>query len=170
MTTRVGVRRCALAAALAWAGAAAAATLEFADAEGRALLACTLEPQDRWCLVWNHSVAGFAVRDCFVYRPPAMILDESHQPDFAAGLGHVPGRGELRSDADGGYRIVDIAAPVAGNELALRVGSPRVNHRVEFPGAEAVSLSERAAGERLVMRVSHGGRGLARPSRRCDGG
>jgi hypothetical protein len=134
------------------AGATGTATVDVIDADGLPLVAFTVRAEDRWCLVWNHSVAGFPVRDCFVFRPPAMILDSSHQPDFAAGLGHIEGRGKLRSDGVGGYWIEDIDEPVPGNRLNLRVGSSTVDHRIEFKGMR-YSLSERAANRLVVMRL-----------------
>jgi hypothetical protein len=137
---------------VAGATGAGAATVEVVDADGSSLLAFAVRADERWCLVWNHSVAGFPVRDCFVFRPPAMVLDSSHQPDFAAGLGHLEGRGTLRSDGAGGYWIEDIDEPVPGNRLNLRVGSPAVDHRIEFGGAR-YSLSERAANRRVVIRL-----------------
>lgn len=136
----------------AGATGAGAATVEVVDADGSSLLAFAVRADDRWCLVWNHSVAGFTVRDCFVFRPPAMVLDSSHQPDFAAGLGHFEGRGTLRSDGAGGYRIEDIDEPVPGNRLNLRVGSRAVDHRIEFGGAR-YSLSEQAANRLVVIRL-----------------
>lgn len=170
----VGARRaraCAAALGVAWlwSGGADAAALEFSDDEGAVSFACELQPHDRWCLRWNHSVAGFTVQDCFVFRPPMMVLDESVQPDFAAGLGQVQGRGEVRADAAGGYRIVGIDMPVAGNRLLLRVGAMDVDHRVVVGGA-TVSLSEHAAGRRIVMRIADEGRPAAgSPHRRCAG-
>jgi hypothetical protein len=137
---------------LLWTGVASSATLEFVDSEGAVLAAFPLQSGDRWCLLWNHSVGGFAVRDCFVYRPPAMMLEYSHQPDFAAGLGHIPGRGIVRGDAHDGYRIESIDAPLKNNQLLLRVGSSTVNHRVEI-GEIELSLSALAANRRVVMHV-----------------
>lgn len=168
------VRAAAGAAALAvvclWSGSAVAAALEFSDSDGTVLFACELRSHDRWCLRWNHSVAGFAVQDCFVFRPPNMVLDESLQRDFAAGLGQVQGRGEVRTDVSGGYRIVGIDMPVAGNRLVLRVGSSAVNHRVII-GDTALLLSERAPGRRIVMRIADEGPGVAeRPRQPCTGG
>lgn len=136
----------------AGATGAGAATVEVIDADGLPLVGFTVHAGERWCLVWNHSVAGFPVRDCFVFRPPAMVLDSSDQPDFAAGLGHLEGRGKLRSDGAGGYRIEDINEPVPGNRLNLRVGSPAVDHRIEFGGVR-YSLSERAANRLVVIRL-----------------
>ena len=82
-----------------------------------------------------------------------MLLHSSHQPDFAAGLGYLEGRGTLSSDDRGGYLITDINEPVPGNALTLRVGSPAVNHRLVHDGEE-ISLSEIAAGRRVTLRLS----------------
>lgn len=105
-----------------------------------------------WCLVWNHSVAGFPVRDCYRNEAGRMVLDRSHQPDFAAGLGHIPGRGRQRSDGAGGYWIEGIDEPVPGNAYLLQVGGMAVDHRLMVRG-ETVSLSRVAAGERVRIRL-----------------
>lgn len=84
----------------------------------------------RWCIFWNHSVQHFLVRDCFVASDGQMLLERSHQPDFAAGLGHIPGRGTMVSAPEGGYWIENINEPVPNNCLRLRVGAPGVDHRI----------------------------------------
>lgn len=104
-------------------------------------------------MVWNHSVAGFPVRDCYALRNGAMILDKSHQPDFAAGLGHIPGRGTQRSDGSGGYWIDGIDETVPGNCYRLRVGSASVDHRI-VAGDVEISLSALAAGDSVAIRAS----------------
>lgn len=103
-----------------------------------------------WCLLWNHSVQGFAVSDCYVNRGGRMVLMRSHQPDFAAGLGHIPGRGRQVSDGAGGYWIEDINEPVPGNAYALRTGGPGVDHRLEI-GNSVISLSARAGRARVTI-------------------
>ena len=120
---------------------------------GEQLHSIPLRNADSWCLLWNHSVAGFLVSDCFVVQNSHMFLYSSHQPDFAAGLGYLEGRGTLRSDGRGGYLITDINEPVPGDALALRVGSPAVNHRLVHEGKE-ISLSEIAAGRRVTLRLT----------------
>ena len=101
-----------------------------------------------WCVLWRHSVQGFEVEDCYENRDGRMVLVRSHQPDFAAGLGHVPGRGRQVSDGAGGYWILDIDEPVSGDAYVLRPGSMAVDHRLRTGDAE-VSLSARAAHERV---------------------
>src|SRR5699024_4494663 len=120
--------------------------------DGHVLMVIPMPDDDTWCLLWNHSVAGFTVSDCFVLQDNNLLLYSSHQPDFAAGLGYVEGRGKLASDGHGGYLITDINEPVPGNALALRVGSMAVNHRVLYKGKET-SLSQVAAGQRVTFRL-----------------
>lgn len=112
----------------------------------------TLVNSGEWCLHWNHSVAGFLVRDCFSVEAGQLLLQRSHQPDFAAGLDHVPERGELRSDGQGGYIIDNINEPVSDNRLRLRVGSERVSHRI-VNGRQIFNLSHYVAGERIELRL-----------------
>lgn len=121
--------------------------------QGEQLYSVPLRSTDAWCLHWNHSVAGFLVSDCFVNQGTHMLLQSSHQPDFAAGLGYIEGRGTLVSDGSGGYMISQINEPVPGNALTLRVGSPAVNHRLVHDGKE-ISLSEIAAGQRVTLRLT----------------
>ncbi|WP_435101840.1 DUF1850 domain-containing protein [Arhodomonas sp. AD133] len=143
-----------LALAIAWAAPAGAqpAFLEAVARGDHVLAAFPLAPGERWCVLWHHSVQGFEVRDCYVYRDDRMVLERSHQPDYAAGLGPVVGRGRPRSDGRGGYWIEDIDEPVPGDGYILRVGSSRVDHRIAA-GGRIVSLSALAAGEAVTIRV-----------------
>jgi len=108
-----------------------AAQLAIRVAETGALQArVTLAEGEGWCLLWNHSVAGFPVEDCYQVRSGRMTLVRSHLPDFAAGLDHIPGRGRLVSDGRGGYWIEELHEVVAGNAFLLRPGGPAVDHRI----------------------------------------
>jgi hypothetical protein len=109
-----------------------------------------------WCVLWRHSVQGFEVEDCYENRDGRMVLVRSHQPDFAAGLGHIPGRGRQVSDGAGGYWIVDIDETVPGNEYALRPGSMAVDHRLRS-GDDEISLSARAAHRRVWIALESRG-------------
>lgn len=84
-----------------------------------------------------------------------MLLEKSHQPDFAAGLGHIHGRGVVRTAREGGYWIEAIDEPVPDNCYRLRVGSPRVDHRIRF-GDDETSLSSLAAGRAVSVSVHDG--------------
>lgn len=147
----------ALAALAAVAGAAAPAgpRLEVV-AGGATAMAADLGPDGRWCLAWNHSVAGFEVRDCFRADGATLVLERSHQPDFAAGLGDIPGRGRVVSDGSGGYWIEDIDAAMPQGGLPLRVGSGRVNHRLLI-GDDEIPLPAALARHSVVIRLVPGG-------------
>ncbi|WP_404376882.1 DUF1850 domain-containing protein [Vreelandella aquamarina] len=124
--------------------------------KGETLVDAAAPIGSRWCIQWQHSVEHFTVLDCYRNANGTMQLERSHQPDFAAGLGHIYGRGEQVSDGEGGYWINAINEPVANNRYVLRVGSTAVNHRVVWPDSEhaTVSLSEQAAGQRVTIQLS----------------
>lgn len=108
-----------------------------------------------WCVLWHHSVAGFEVSDCYENRGGRMVLVRSHQPDFAAGLGHLAGRGRQVSDGAGGYWILDIDEPVPGDAYILRPGGPAVDHRLRTASQE-VSLSAIAPRQRVRVALEEG--------------
>ncbi|MGB7286408.1 MAG: DUF1850 domain-containing protein [Salaquimonas sp.] len=120
-------------------------------ADGTQIASLPISNGAGWCVIWNHSVAGFEVSDCYENRGGQMVLTRSHQPDFAAGLGHLIGRGKQVSDGAGGYWILEIDEPVPGNSYVLRPGGPAVNHRLRTDTQE-VSLSALAA--RKPVRVA----------------
>lgn len=101
-----------------------------------------------WCVLWNHSVKGFPVADCYENQAGQMVLMHAHLPDFAAGLDHIPGRGRQVTDGQGGYFIRDINEPVPGNAYVLRPGAGPVNHRLQV-GNTTVSLSAVAPRQRV---------------------
>lgn len=140
-------------AAVVHADGSGVSRLDVVDEGGDVLTTLPIRNDDTWCLLWNHSVAGFTVSDCFVIQNDILLLYSSHQPDFAAGLGYLDGRGKLASDGHGGYLISDINEPVPANALVLRVGSMAVNHRVLYKGKET-SLSQMAAGQQITLRLS----------------
>ncbi len=104
-----------------------------------------------WCILWHHSVQGFEVSDCYENREGVMVLVRAHLPDFAAGLGHIPGRGTQVSDGQGGYWIEDIDEPVPDNAYILRPGAGFVDHRIRANGI-VVSLS--AVAPRARVRIA----------------
>ncbi len=126
--------------------------LSVSDSNQTTLVEISLPEEGHWCLVWNHSVQGFPVTDCFRMQEGQLMLDSSHTPDFAAGLGHTSGRGRLESDDMHGYRIVEMQVPIPNNHLWLRVGAPSVNHRIEAD-SRLVSLSDLAADQLVKIRV-----------------
>jgi hypothetical protein len=158
---RSAIRVCCLAGLLPWVFMPLAATagddiaweLSITDGDQAPLARIGLEDSGHWCLIWNHSVQGFPVIDCFSVRNERLTLHSSQAPDFAAGLGHIAGRGTLESDSQHGYRIVDMDVPIPGNTLRLRVGSESVNHRIRT-GNRTISLSHLAANQPVQIRLT----------------
>lgn len=114
--------------------------------------AIDLHASSDWHLAWNHSVTGIRVRDYFTVKENQLMLTHSHMPAFDAGLGHIPGRGRLESDGNGGYWVYDINSTIPQPGLLIRVGSERVNHTL-VQGHRTWNLSEVAAGRRVVIGV-----------------
>ena len=125
-------------------GSAQAGVLTAQLSDGTEIARLEVPEGSGWCVVWRHSVEGFEVQDCYENRNGKMVLVKSLQPDFAAGLGHIPGRGLQRSDGRGGYLIEELDEAVPGNAYVLRPGGPAVDHRLRTARAE-VSLSDAAA-------------------------
>jgi len=137
-------------------GAHAETMLRVERPDGSVLVKEPAPPGAEWCLWWRHSVTGGAVADCFTNGGGRMILARAFLHDFAAGLGTVEGRGgRLVSAPGGGYWIEGIDEPVSGDALVLRVGAPRVGHRIEIGGKQH-ALSPLAAGQRVIIRLGDG--------------
>jgi hypothetical protein len=135
------------------AGAVHAQDLVATRADGTEIARLPAPEGTGWCILWNHSVAGFPVADCYENRNGRMVLVASRQPDFAAGLGHIPGRGRQVSDGAGGYWILDIDEAVPGDAYVLRPGAGAVDHRIAM-GDRVVSLSALAPRERVRIALT----------------
>ncbi|TVP69267.1 MAG: DUF1850 domain-containing protein [Rhodobacteraceae bacterium] len=102
------------------------------------------------CLHWSHSVTGGAVADCFIQQAGQFMLMRSYLHDGAAGLGEIPGRGQMVAAPEGGYWIERMAEPLADNRLTLRIGSSSVGHRLTLEAAQ-LDLSALAPGARATL-------------------
>ncbi len=134
-------------------GAVHADELVVTHENGLELLRLPVPPGSGWCVLWNHSVRGFEVSDCYENRAGQMVLVSAHLPDFAAGLDHIPGRGRQVSDGQGGYFILDINEVVPGNAYILRPGQGAVDHRLRV-GERIVSLSAVAPRARVRIELT----------------
>lgn len=136
--------------------------LDVLRADGETIFHERVANGTRWCIFWNHSVQHFLVRDCFVADQGQMVLERSHQPDFAAGLGHIPGRGTMLSAPEGGYWIEDINEPVPNNCLRLRIGAPGVDHRIvlEQRDENLSAIAPREAVRIVLHAAGHEGENL----------
>ena len=133
------------------AGAGDRPALAVVADDGAVLASLPLEG-GTFCLHWRHSVTGGPVADCFRFTEEAgLVLTRSYLHDFAAGLGHLPGRGRQVAAPDGGYWIEGIDEALPGGALPLRVGSATVGHRIET-AAGALDLSALAGGQRVTLR------------------
>ncbi len=121
--------------------------------DGRVITSLSVPEGTGWCVLWHHSVKGFEVADCYENRAGHMVLVQSHLPDFAAGLDHIPGRGRQVSDGQGGYFILEIDEPVPGDAYVLRPGLGPVDHRLQV-GDTIVSLSAVAPRERVRIALT----------------
>lgn len=133
---------------LSFSTPALADALVATKADGTEIARFSVPEGSGWCVIWNHSVKGFTVSDCYENRNGHMVLVQSHLPDFAAGLDHIPGRGRQVSDGQGGYFILDIDEAVPGNAYVLRPGAGAVDHRLQV-GDRVISLSAVAPRERV---------------------
>jgi hypothetical protein len=111
------------------------AVLRVVTANDEELLRLPLAEGLTWEIQWQHSVAGIIVRDRFAWRKGQMLLTDTLTPLLdIAGLGHLPGRGELRDDGHGGAWIAAIDEPIPGNAYWLRIGSIRAPTTLVYAG------------------------------------
>ena len=54
--------------------------LEVTGMDGEVHFSAPVAEGTRWCVRWNHSVAGFTVSDCYLFDGANMVLEKSHQP------------------------------------------------------------------------------------------
>ena len=83
-------------------------------------------------LTWVHSVSGIPVREVFRYQDGTLYFEETHNPWFAAGLGEVPGRGRVVSEAGHAVAIVGIHEPAW--DFVFRLGAPEIDHTLWYRG------------------------------------
>ncbi len=82
-----------------------------------------------------------------------MLLTDTLTPQLdVAGLGHTPGRGELRDDGAGGYWIAEIDEPIVGNAYWIRIGSEAAPTRIAH-GEREFDLSIAHASVRARIEV-----------------
>ncbi len=153
MTPALSGRLIAAALALCPAPIFAGSVIEVTLDSGEILARWPLGAGAELCLHWSHSVTGGAVADCFTQQAGQFMLMRSYLHDAAAGLGEIPGRGQIVPAAQGGYWIEDMAEPLPDNRLTLRIGAASVGHRLTL-GAAELALSEIAPGARAMLTLT----------------
>lgn len=126
-----------------------------------------LDPGERFTLHYVHSVDREPIWEVHSVDAAGRIYVEDERfVMVGAGMGDLPGRG--RWTGSGGLQVIEgMHYPVG--EFVLRVGSPGVDHTIEWRGT-AVNLSERVPGEpvrfttRPVPRLTRWVRTLLRPA------
>ncbi len=127
--------------------------LVVSTATGETILRLPLIDEPSWEVHWVHSVAGILVRDSFLWKDGTMLLTDSRTPRLdVAGLGHIEGRGVMKSDGAGGYWIADLDEPIPGNAYTIRIGSSFAPTTIVHAGA-SYSLTDEHAGERATIAV-----------------
>ena len=121
--------------------------LEVRSEGGEPLLREALSPGEPFVLSYYHSVNHAPVREVYALDADGAVrvLEHGYRTQ-GAGLGQVPGEGRVVEASGGWTRVLGLDRRVGS--FALRVGLPGVDHRIEVRG-RAVSLTERAAGERV---------------------
>ncbi|WP_457631748.1 DUF1850 domain-containing protein [Oceanithermus sp.] len=118
-------------------------------------------------LTWIHSVSAIPVREVFVVRGDELVLMETHNQWFAAGLGEIAGRGRTVSEDGHAVAIVDINEPADG--MVLRIGSPEIHHTL-IAGGFKCDLSAFAPHKRARLEVVRRPRIWGLLGRRCPDG
>jgi len=146
---------------LAWAGVVAAAgdpagpgpELWVVTTAGEVLVRAPLGHEATWEIAWLHSVAQVEIRDAFAWRDGTMLLTDQRTPFLdIAGLGHIPGRGELRDDGEGGYWIAGIDQRLVGDVHRFIIGSVHAPTTLLHAG-RAYDLSASHPGVRARIEV-----------------
>lgn len=121
--------------------------LEIRVEEGPRLVREALSPGETFTLSYLHSLVLEPVREVYALDGDGgvRVLEHAYRTQ-AAGLGQVPEEGRLVEEPGGWTRLVGLDRRVGS--FALRVGQPRVDHRLEVRGRE-VRLSGLAPGERV---------------------
>lgn len=101
-------------------------------------------------LTWRHSVDHILVRDVFSLRGGTLYLNATYHAFFAAGLGHIVGRGKVISTDNHGLAVIDINEAL--ETLPLRVGSADIAHTLHHRG-QRYNLSARYPHRRVQLRA-----------------
>jgi len=137
-----------------WAAGDPAPVLRVVTAAGEVLVEVPLGDDPTWEIAWIHSVARVEVREAFAWRDGTMWLTDQRTPHLdIAGLGHIPGRGEVRPDGEGGFWIARIDQRLAGDVLRFIIGSSHAPTAL-LHGGRIYDLSATHPGARARIEVT----------------
>ncbi|CAL9530467.1 hypothetical protein SUDANB121_04045 [Nocardiopsis dassonvillei] len=107
-----------------------------------------LAPGEVFTVAYVHSIDGLPIEEDIAVRDGRLVVEATRIRQFGAGMGQIPGEG--RGRADGPWWVIEDMGRDIGPELAIRVGSPAVDHRIRTPGAE-VRLSPCLTAHRVTI-------------------
>lgn len=120
------------------------------DIEGWGSIWLPLREGQKLQLTWMHSVSDIPIREVFTVENHRLILMETHNQWFAAGLGEIAGRGRTIAEKNHALAIVDINEP--SNGMILRIGSRGIHHTIKV-GDISCDLSSFAPHKRAWFSV-----------------
>lgn len=103
---------------------------------------------DTLTISYVHSIDGLPIEEDLRVADDEFIVERTRLRQFGAGMGHIQGEGE--GHREGKWWVIDNMERHIGPQLHLRVGAPRVDHRVQAGDAE-LALSGCLAGERVTF-------------------
>lgn len=95
-----------------------------------------------------HSIDGLPIEEDLRVSEDEFIVERTRLRQFGAGMGHIQGEGQ--GHREGKWWVIDNMERHIGSEMHLRVGAPRIDHRVQAGDVE-LALSGCLSGERVTF-------------------
>ncbi|WP_017542275.1 DUF1850 domain-containing protein [Nocardiopsis prasina] len=103
---------------------------------------------EQFTVSYVHSIDHLPIEENIEVRDGELVADSTRLRQFGAGMGQIPGQGTGR--ADGEWWVIEDMNRHVGPELAIRVGTASVDHRLRTPDAE-VRLSPCLTSRRVAV-------------------
>lgn len=103
-------------------------------------------PEDHFTVSYVHSIDGLPIEEDLRTQDGRLVVERTRLVQFGAGMGQIAGEG--RGYAEGRWWVVDDLDRDIGDELLLRVGVPRIDHRLRA-GEHELALSSCLPGEQV---------------------
>lgn len=103
---------------------------------------------EQFTVSYVHSIDHLPIEENLEVRDGELVADSTRLRQFGAGMGQIPGQGTGR--ADGEWWVIEDMNRHVGPELAIRVGTASVDHRLRTPDAE-VRLSPCLTSRRVAV-------------------
>lgn len=103
---------------------------------------------EQFTVSYVHSIDHLPIEENIEVRDGELVADSTRLRQFGAGMGQIPGQGTGR--ADGEWWVIEDMNRHVGPELAIRVGTASVDHRLRTPDTE-VRLSPCLTSRRVAV-------------------